>query len=104
MNCSKKNLLDRIQQGASVEYLFFWEHQPSPNGKVTASCLTHNGGLVNLQLKASGMFVPNSSRWRRKPAVFMMNSRSTGFSRKTILLQSRNWGVRSEISVLLHFV
>lgn len=40
MNCSKKNLLDRIQQGASVEYLFFWEHQLSPNGKVTASCLS----------------------------------------------------------------
>lgn len=40
MNCSKKNLLDRILQGASVEYLFFWEHQLSPNGKVTASCLS----------------------------------------------------------------
>ena len=41
MNYSKKNLLDRIRQGASVEYLFFWEHQPSPDGKVTASCLSH---------------------------------------------------------------
>ena len=40
MNCSKKNLLDRILQGASVEYLFFWVHQPSPDGKVTASCLS----------------------------------------------------------------
>ena len=37
---SKSNLIKRICKGEALEYLFFWGHQPLPNGKVTATCLS----------------------------------------------------------------
>ena len=40
MQYSKSNLIKRICKGEALEYLFFWGHQPSPNGKVTATCLS----------------------------------------------------------------
>ena len=39
MQYSKSNLIKRICKGEALEYLFFWGHQPSSDGKVTASCL-----------------------------------------------------------------
>ncbi|MEI3038411.1 MAG: NADAR family protein [Victivallales bacterium] len=33
-------LLERIRRGELVDYLFFWGHQPSPDGGITASCLS----------------------------------------------------------------
>lgn len=40
MQYSKSNLIKRICKGEVLEYLFFWGHQPSPNGEVTATCLS----------------------------------------------------------------
>lgn len=40
MQYSKSNLIRRIRKGEVLEYLFFWGHQPSPDGKVTVSCLS----------------------------------------------------------------
>ena len=40
MQYSKSNLIRRIRRGEALEYLFFWGHQPSPDGKITASCLS----------------------------------------------------------------
>lgn len=40
MQYSKSNLIKRICKGEALEYLFFWGHQPSPDGKVTATCLS----------------------------------------------------------------
>lgn len=37
---SRSWLIERIRKGEPVEYLFFWGHQPSPDDRITSSCLS----------------------------------------------------------------
>jgi ribA/ribD-fused uncharacterized protein len=33
-------LLEKIQEGKTLKFLFFWGHQPSKDGQITASCFS----------------------------------------------------------------
>ena len=37
---TKQNLIDRINYGDRVKYLFFWGHQPNEDGSIGKSCLS----------------------------------------------------------------
>lgn len=37
---TKQDLIDRINHGDKVKYLFFWGHQPNPNGELSKSCFS----------------------------------------------------------------
>ncbi|HEY9841084.1 MAG: NADAR family protein [Candidatus Sericytochromatia bacterium] len=36
----RSELIERLKQGESVKYLFFWGHRPSADGSVSKSCLS----------------------------------------------------------------
>lgn len=40
MRYSKSNLIERIRKGETLEYLFFWGHQPSADGTLSSSCFS----------------------------------------------------------------
>lgn len=40
MRYSKSNLIERIRKGETLEYLFFWGHQPSADGSLSNSCFS----------------------------------------------------------------
>ncbi len=40
MKYSRNWLIELQKQTPSVDFLMFWGHQPDPNGKITASCLS----------------------------------------------------------------
>ena len=35
-----QNLIDRISQGETLKYIFFWGHQPGKDNQVTNSCFS----------------------------------------------------------------
>ena len=40
MTRTKQDLIDRINHGEKVKYLFFWGHQPNPDGSIGKSCFS----------------------------------------------------------------
>ncbi|WP_041819220.1 NADAR family protein [Streptomyces davaonensis] len=37
---SREALIRKVHEGAGVKYLHFWGHRPSPDGRISASCLS----------------------------------------------------------------
>src|SRR4051794_9770687 len=50
----------RCAQGEPFEYLFFWGHQPSSDGKITASCLSQWYGAA---FEIGGIVYPTAEHW-----------------------------------------
>lgn len=40
MNYTLEQIQDRFKQGEKLEYLFFWGHQASKDGRIIKSCLS----------------------------------------------------------------
>ena len=38
--CTKQNLIDHIERGNKVKYLFFWGHQKGNSNSITKSCFS----------------------------------------------------------------
>ncbi len=60
MNYSTDWLLEQLELGHRVKYLFFWGHQPSSDGTVTKSCLSQ-WWLANF--KVAGVTYRSTEHW-----------------------------------------
>ncbi|GAB3306751.1 NADAR family protein [Hymenobacter tenuis] len=60
MKYSTEWLLDQLDQGQRVKYLFFWGNQPSKSGEVTKSCLSQ-WWVTNFAV--SDVTYPSAEHW-----------------------------------------
>src|SRR4051812_13647048 len=62
-------LLDCVERGERLKYLFFWGHQPAPDGRVTAACFSQ---WWPASFTVAGIHYATAERWMmaQKARVF----------------------------------
>lgn len=68
-------LLEKINQGASPKYLFFWGHQPAKDGQVNASCLSQ--WWENSPFTVEGITYASAEHWMMAQKANLFGDQAT---------------------------
>ena len=60
MQNSRQSLIDQYPDPATIPFLFFWGHQPSPDGSVTKSCFSQ---WWVAPFEVDGTIYPTAEHW-----------------------------------------
>jgi ribA/ribD-fused uncharacterized protein len=102
MNYSIQHLIDRINNGERLKYIYFWGHQPSKDGTITNSCFSQ---WWIADFKVDGIIYKTAEHWMmaKKAELFgdkeiyekIINSKSPGeakdLGRRIARFNQENW-------------